>query len=343
MKALVKTKKGEGFIEVREVPVPECGPDEVLIKVEAAGICGTDLHIWHDKMVYWPPVIMGHEFSGQVVKVGKNVSHWKEKDKVVAEPHTKACGVCYLCRSGNIHICPHKKAIGWGINGAFAEYIKMPSYLLHRIPENLSYNEAALTEPLAITVNCVLLTAGVKAGDVVIIEGAGTIGLMAAMIAKIAGAEKVIVTGVTQDENLRLKKARELGFETVNVEKENLEEVVFSLTQGKGADLVVEAAGVENAVNTAIKITKRLGKIAILGITGEKKINVLWDEAVFKGLDVKFCFSSNFESWERALSFMSQRKVEVLPLITHTGTITQWEKIFGELERGEGIKGLFIF
>lgn len=343
MQALVKIKKGEGFIEVRDVPEPECSPNEVLIKVKAAGICGTDLHIWHNKMIYWPPVIMGHEFSGEIVKTGKSVAGWKKGDRVVAEPHTRACGVCYLCRSGNIHLCPHKRAIGWGIDGAFADYVKMPFHLLHRIPENVSYEEAALSEPLAIAVNCVILNSGVKAADTVVVEGAGAIGLLAGMTARAAGAKEVIITGVTQDEKLRLKKAKELGFKTVNVEKEDLNKLVLDLTEGRGADVVIEAAGVETSVNAAIQIAKRLGKIAIIGITGEEKINVSWNEAVFKALDIKFCFSSNFDSWERALFFMSKRKVQTSALITHIASIREWKKLFTELEEGKGIKGLFTF
>jgi len=343
LKALVKTKKGQGFIEIQEVPVPRCSPDEILIKVKAAGICGTDIHIWHDKMIYWPPVIMGHEFSGEIVEVGDNVKGWRRGDRVVAEPHTRACGVCYLCRSGNIHVCPHKRSIGWGIDGAFADYIKMPSNLLHKIPDNVSYEEATLSEPTAIVVNCILLTAGIRAGDIVVVEGAGTIGLLSGMVAKAAGAERVIVTGIEQDEELRLKTAKRLGLDTINVEKENIEERILALSGGKGVDLVVEAAGVEASVNTAIKITKRLGKIAILGITGQEKVNVCWDEAVFKALDIKFCFSSTFDSWERSLSLMSKGVIKLSPLITHTASLEDWEKVFGELEKGKGIKGLFIF
>ncbi|MBE0478056.1 alcohol dehydrogenase catalytic domain-containing protein [Candidatus Aerophobetes bacterium] len=343
MRALVKTKKGKGFIEIEDVPIPHHSSNEVLIKVKVAGICGTDIHIWHDKMLYWPPVIMGHEFSGEIIKVGADVIGWKVGDRVVAEPHTRACGVCWLCRSGNIHICPHKRSIGWGIDGAFAEYIKMPSHLLHKIPGNVSYEEAALCEPAAIALNCVLLTSRVKPGDFVVVEGTGAVGLLAAMAARAAGAGKIMITGVEQDEKVRLKVARELGFETLNVERENIQEKVSILSKEKGADLVVEAAGVEASIDTAIKITRRMGDIAILGITGQKKVNILWDEAVFKVLNIRFCFSSTYESWERCLFLMSERIINTSPLITHTATLEEWEKLFSQLEKGNGIKGIFIF
>ncbi|MBC7189479.1 alcohol dehydrogenase catalytic domain-containing protein, partial [Candidatus Aerophobetes bacterium] len=262
MQALVKTRKGKGFIEVRDVPVPAYSPDEVLIKVKAAGICGTDIHIWQDKMLYWPPVIMGHEFAGEIVEVGENVKSWQKGDRVVAEPHTKSCGVCFFCRSGNIQICSNKRAIGWGIDGAFAEYIKMPVKLLHRIPDNVSYEEAALCEPLAIVIDCLILNTGIKAADTVVVEGAGPIGILSAMLAKAAGAAEVIITGTKKDEKLRFEVARELGFKTLNVEDKGWEEEILTLTQGRGADIVVEAAGVEASANAAIRIARRLGKIA---------------------------------------------------------------------------------
>jgi len=344
MKALVKTRKGEGFIEIQEVPMPDYSANEVLIEVKAAGICGTDIHIYHDEYPYWPPVTMGHEFSGKVIEVGKNVKQWKKGDRVVGEPHTKACGICYLCRTGNIYICPHKRSIGWGIDGAFANYLKMPSHLLHKIPEELSYEEAALTEPTAVAVSSVLLTGKVEPGDIVVIEGPGPIGLLSAMAARAAGASKVIIAGIESDEKVRFKIAKTLGFtELVNVNKEDIVEETHHLTQGRGADLVVEASGAEISINKSIQITRRLGRIIVLGITGKKQVSVNWDEAIFKGLDIKFCFSTTYPSWGRALSLMAKELIEVSPLITHKVNLGEWEKTFNDLEKGNGIKGIFVF
>jgi len=154
MKALVKTARCPGNIEVREVPVPILTePDWVLIKIKAAGVCGTDLHIWHDQFPYWPPVTIGHEFSGEVVDIGKSVTNVKICDRVVSEPHSMNCGLCEYCRQGMVQMCAHKRSPGWGIDGAFTDYLKMPAQLIHRIPEGVSYELAALAEPLAIAVH----------------------------------------------------------------------------------------------------------------------------------------------------------------------------------------------
>jgi len=343
MKALVKTQKGKGFIQIQEVPVPDYSADEVLIEVKAAGICGTDIHIYHDEHPYYPPVILGHEVAGTIVEVGQDVRGWNVGDRVVAEPHAKACGTCYLCRGGNIHMCPERRSIGWGIDGGFADYLKMPPHLLHKIPDGVSYEEAALTEPTAVAVNSVLLTAKIEPGDVVVVEGPGPIGLLSAMVARAAGADKVIVTGIDCDEKVRLKTARTLGFEAVNVEGANIVEKVLRLTQGRGADLVIEASGAEFSINKAIQIARRLGRVLILGITGKKQVSVSWDEAIFKGLDVKFSFSTTYFSWERALSLIAKGSIKVSALITHKVNLEEWEKTFNDLKEGKGLKGLFVF
>ena len=198
------------------------GPGEVLIEVKACGICGTDVHVLHDSFPYWPPVILGHEFSGQVVETGPDTHYYKVGDRVVGEPHTQACGHCYLCRTGNMQICPDKRSPGWGIDGAFTKYLKMPEHLLHRIPDDMSFDVAALVEPTANTVHDVVERARVEAGDFVVVLGPGPIGLLAAMTARAGGARHVVIVGTPADEALRLNKARELGFETVlNVSKTN--------------------------------------------------------------------------------------------------------------------------
>jgi D-arabinose 1-dehydrogenase-like Zn-dependent alcohol dehydrogenase len=140
MLALVKTGKGKGLVELKEAPIPLINENEVLIEVNAAGICGTDLHIYHDEFLYWPPVILGHEFAGVIAAKGDDVTDWDVGDRVVGEPHTLACGKCWLCRTGNRQICPKKRSPGWGIDGCFAKYMRYPEpELLHRIPETLSF------------------------------------------------------------------------------------------------------------------------------------------------------------------------------------------------------------
>src|SRR6056297_3341060 len=205
MKALVKTEKGKGNIEIQDVPEPQNAPDEVLIEVKACGVCGTDIHIMHDQFPYWPPVIMGHEFAGEIVQVGDEVEGWEVGGRVVGEPHTKACGECDLCRTGHVQICEHKRSPGWGIDGAFAKYLAYPTHLLHEIPDDMSFTHAALVEPTANIVTDVLERATVEPEDFVVVIGPGPIGLTAAMAAKGQGAREVMIVGTPADVDLRLK------------------------------------------------------------------------------------------------------------------------------------------
>jgi L-iditol 2-dehydrogenase len=343
MLALVKTAKGVGNIELREVPVPKYGPNEVLIEVKAAGICGTDIHVKHDAFPYWPPVILGHEFSGQIVEVGAEVTDYKVGDRVVGEPHNKACGKCYLCRTGNIQVCNSKRSIGWGIDGAFTKYLPMPDHLLHKIPDNVSYEEAALVEPTSNVVHDVLERGRVEPEDFVVVFGPGPIGLLAAMVARAEGARQVVIVGTPKDEDLRLPVARELGFtHIINVAQVDPVEKVLELTDGRGADLVVEASGAAPAINQAFDVVRKKGRVTAIGMTGKEDIRFAWDKAISKACDLYFNLSTSYTSWDRSLSLISGGKINVKPLITHTEPLTNWEKVFDDIENQRGLKALFI-
>lgn len=339
MLALVKTKKGINNIELKDVPEPQNTDNEVLIEIKAAGICGTDIHIKHDKFPYWPPVILGHEYSGEIVKVGKNIKKFKIGDRVVGEPHTKACGICYLCRTGNIQICPNKRSPGWGIDGAFTKYLVAPEHLLHKIPDNVSYEEAALIEPTSNVVHDVLERAKVEPEDFVVVFGPGPIGLLAAQVAKAAGARYVIIAGINCDEELRLKTARELNIDSViNIEKTDLIKTVFELTNGLGADLVVDASGSENAIKTGINILRKKGRFCAIGMNSKEEINFPYNMAMFKVIDMYFCLSTSYTSWERSLSLVSRGAINLKKIITHIEPLTNWEKAFQLIEEQKALK-----
>lgn len=344
MKALVKVAKGEGLVELREVPVPFLPDDYVMIEVKVAGVCGTDLHIFHDQFPYYPPVVLGHEFSGEIVEVGSKVKDWHVGERVVAEPHTLACGVCGYCRTGNLYLCPHRRSIGWGIDGAFARFLPMPARLLHRIPEGVSLDEAALTEPMAVAVRAVMMNSKVEPGDVVVVQGAGPIGLLAAMAAKAGGASRVVVFGMGEDAKVRLPVARQVGADhAVNLnEMPDAVQFVQDLTGGRGADLVVEAAGAAEAVVNSIRMVRRQGRIAAAGLTGKPMTGIPWDEAVFKACEIKFTFSTTYDSWARSLSLMDSRTIDVRPLITRRVPLADWRATFEMLDNREGIKCLLI-
>ncbi len=343
MKAIVKYKKGDGFIELREVARPVIGSEEVLIKVKATGICGTDIHILHDEFKYSVPVIMGHEFSGEITEVGKKVKGWKVGERVVSELHAGACRVCRLCRTGNYQICPEKRPIGSGQDGAFAEFIKVPSWLLHRIPEGVSLEEAALTEPTAICVHCILEKTGIETGDFIAILGPGPIGLLAAQIVKSAGASYVLISGTSRDANIRLRLASKLGIDyIVNTDEEDSVSKVRQLTNGTGADVVVEASGSPLAINQSFQMVRRGGRISAPGMTKEERVEIAWNMGIMKGIQITLPFSSGYTSWEKALGLIASKKINVTSLITQRFPLKDWSKAFSLARESQAIKVLLI-
>lgn len=344
MEALVKTKHGRGFMAIKEVKNPEPDNNEVLIKIKAAGICGSDVHFYDGSLTHClPPVILGHEFSGEIIQVGDAVTRFSPNDRVVSEPHKGGCGLCMFCQTGQMEVCPEKRAIGYKIDGAFAPYITMPEASLHRIPDHLSFEHAALAEPLAVVIKGVLERTKVKPEDFVVVLGCGPVGLLAANAVKAGGARSVMITGTDLDEGTRLKAARQMNIDHVlNIQQKNIKEAVLSLTNGIGADLVVEACGVEAAINQAFDILRTDGRIAAIGHTGRDSLSVPWETGLQKAAHVTWSFSSNWSSWERAVSMLSCNKIEADQIVTDTFPLKEWKAAFESLERLEAIKVLLL-
>lgn len=339
MRALVKTACGPGNLELLDVPVPQIEAGEVLVGVRACGICGSDLKIQDDQHPYTPPVVIGHEFAGEIVEVGGNVSGWKVGDRVVSEQHVKACGRCRQCLTGNAFACSSKRAPGYFTDGAFAEFIKVPAWLLHRIPENMSYVEAAFTEPSAVAAHGMLDRTGIAPEDVVLILGCGPIGLVAGKMAQVSGASKVIITGVDRDETARLPKARELGIDhVVNVMQTDLAGLVNDITHGEGADVVIELSGAPPAISQAFQLARRLGRVGIIGQPPADEIKIPYRQAMFRALTVSFSYSSKYTSWERVLSLFERGAIRPAQFITHVLPLEEWERGFGLSRSGEAVK-----
>ena len=339
MRALVKTAAGPGNLELQEVSVPRIEAAEVLIRVRACGICGSDLKIQDDQHPYTPPVVIGHEFSGEIIEVGQDVSGWSVGDRVVSEQHVKACGHCRACLTGAAFACSSKRAPGYFTDGAFTEYIKVPAWLLHRIPSNLSFVEAAFTEPSAVAAHGVLDRTGILPEDVVLVLGCGPIGLVAARMAQTAGASHVIITGVDRDEKARLPKARELGIDhVVNVMQEDLAGVVNNLTDGEGADVVIELSGALPAIRQAFHLARRLGRVGILGQPPTDEISIPYRQAMFRALTVSFSYSSKYTSWERVLSLFGRGAIRPAQFISHVLQLEQWSTGFDLARSGEAVK-----
>ena len=343
MRGLMKTTKGPGNLELKEIKDPKPKKDEVLIEVAAAGICGTDVHIKHDQTFYTPPVILGHEYSGKVVEVGSDVTEIVVGDSVVS-PATAYCGKCYQCKTGHMNRCTSatKRILGTSrANGAFAKYLTVPEYIIHKVPKGVPMEEAALAEPTACVVHSVIDKSPIMPGDVVVVQGPGTMGLLAAQIAKAMGAGKVIVTGVSADQ-WRFDIAKMIGVDvTLDVQQDqNPLQTVLNETDGRGADVVIEASGACIACNQALDFVKVAGHVTLLGIRG-RPLDIDLDAIAIKELTMSGTWGTLPSSWVTTLRLMESKKIDVAPLITHRISLDDWEKGFELMEKQQAIKVLF--
>jgi len=340
LKALVKFARGEGNVELKDIGKPKCAEGEVLVGVEVAGICGTDIHILHDQTFYTPPVVIGHEYCGKVVEVGEGVEGIEVGERVTS-PATVPCGVCFPCRTGHQNRCigSNKKILGVsGANGAFSEYVAVPVKIIHKIPQNVSSESAALAEPIACVVHAAIERVNVEPGETVVVQGPGPMGLIATQIVAIQGAGLIIVTGTSADEE-RLRIAKKLGANvTINVEKENTIKLVSDLTSGLGADIIFEASGSPAARRQAFELVRRCGRIGYIGLTGRPKEVANLDSVVEKELELVGSWGTVWTSWKTTLTLLASGKIKTAPLISHRLSLDDWEKGFNFMDRKEGLK-----
>jgi len=342
MKALVKYAPGAGNVAVRDVPVREPGPADLLIRVKYCGICGTDLHIEADEFPNTPPVVMGHEFCGRVVRAGAEAAaRFPPGTRVVGELHTGACGRCALCLAGKPHICESKAALGSKTDGAFAEYLTLPAWLAHPVPEGVPWEVASVTEPLAISAHCLIERGGVTAGQSVLISGSATMGLMATIWASRLGAGPIIVAGTDQDAPERLALARALGAaHTVNVQRQSLADVVREATAGLGVDVWIECSGAPSAIAGNLDLVCKAGRVVLIGLVGSESIPVPWNTLLYKELDLVGCFSSPPSAWEKALAVEAAEAPRLRRTVTAILPLERWQEGFAMVRRGEGVKVL---
>ncbi len=344
MKALVKFGNKDGEVEIQDIPVPEIGPYDVLLKVKSASICGWDIEMWRHRMAnpVKVPVVQGHEFSGIVEKIGSGVTKFKEGDRVVSETAAYICGECTYCLSGNYNLCPRRKGFGYGVDGAFTDFVKVPQRCLHKIPDNISFDHAALTEPACVAYNALIKMSHIIPGKPVLIIGPGPVGLFCLQIAKIAGANPIIMVGTSIDKD-RFSVARILGVDQlINVEKEDVREKVLKITNGDGFDLVVDAAGNEKALKLAVDTVTRLGQITKIG-WGPKPINISLDPIISKGARIQGTFSHTWNTWEDVLSLIGRGKIVMEPMITRRIKLDEWEETFKDIEQCKLVKAVMNF
>jgi L-iditol 2-dehydrogenase len=336
MKAVVKTQEGPGHIEYKEVERPNLLPDAVEVEIKQAAICGTDINIWHGKHRTNPPVILGHEACGVISRVGDQVQGWQPGDRVTLETAAEVDGTCLYCRIGIYQLCVNRRGLGTKRNGAFTKYCVVRPDILHHLPENVSFEAGALSNPFAIGLRAVSARAKVKAGDIVLISGIGGVGLVALQVAKLEGAT-TLVLGLTRDEE-RLGLAQRLGADVViNVEEQSPDEIVLEMTDGYGADVVLECAGAQVSVETCFRLVRKHGTFGAIGVFPDP-ITVNYGAVVSKELTLVGSYGHEWTGMERANSLLSEGKLDGDILISHKFPISEWRSAFEIMERGEGIR-----
>ena len=339
MKALIKYAPGNGNVEIREVDEPVCGPDQIKLEIGFCGVCGTDLHVLHDTFRNYPPVILGHEFAGTVVEVGKKVTGIVQGDRgAVLGATAVTCGQCQYCRSGHFIFCSNRRGMGHGVNGAFARYVIIRPDQFYRIPSRLTIEEAALSEPFAAAVQAVAEVTDLRLGDTVLVSGPGPIGLLCLKLL-VAQGIKTLVAGANGDD-LRLKAALEFGASAViNVSKQNPLESIQEQTNGKGIDVAFECAGNEQSVRGCLMALRPMGRYTQVGICG-RDINFPIDQIFYKQLRLtgSVCYTAG--TWQRMMNIFAQGKIRVDDLISAKLPISDWEKAFALCTQRECLKVL---
>lgn len=333
MKALMKTGAGPG-LEMVEVDVPTPGRGECLVKVEAASICGTDLHIyqwdeWASSRLN-PPLIVGHEFAGRVVAVGDDVHHVKVGDYVAGEGHL-FCGHCYYCRTGMAHVCEHGQIIGVDTDGCFAEYIRMPAVNMWKLDDDVPPAVGAIHDPLGNAVHTVM-TAGVSGAHVAIV-GCGPIGLCAIPVAKKLGAAAVFALDVNP---YRRELAEQMGADAVLAAGPDEDPVsrVRELTRGLGADVVLEMSGHEAGIDSGLDMLRKGGRIVLLGLPSGAVTLDLTEKVIFKEVSLHGVNGRRlFETWYQ-MSQLLRGGLDVTPVITHQFAMEDYEQAFATLMEG---------
>ena len=339
MKALVKTAKGPGCMEILDIEEPRTGPGQVKVKVVRAGICGTDVHIASGEFFhYLPPLALGHEFAGTVAEVGEGVEGIAVGERVTAEPTKSTCGACPHCRSGAYNRCDQRDIAGVVSHGAFTDYVVTRAASIHKLPASVSFTAAALTEPLAVCVHGVTEQCSIREGDTVLVCGPGPIGLACLQVARAFGA-RVVVAGALRDIH-RLALAERLGAErTVTAEGEALRSTVTELTKGWGVDMAIEAAGAPSAFRTCLESVRKGGQILQIGIPG-RPVEVNMDQVAWKEVRIAGTFGQKDTAWRTAIHLMAERRVDMEALVSDILPLHDWESGFRLAEGGGGVKVL---
>ncbi len=319
-----------------EVDQPGPGYNDLLIRIHKTAICGTDMHIYHwdewSQKTIPVPMVVGHEYAGEVIEMGQEVRGFAVGDRVSGESHI-TCGHCRNCRAGRRHLCRNSVGVGVNRSGCFAEYLVIPAYNAFNLPDEISDDLAAVFDPFGNAVHTALSFDLV--GEDVLITGAGPIGIMAGAVARHVGARHVVITDLNE---YRLKLARKMGVtRTVNVENENLDDVMGELGMTEGFDVGFEMSGVPSAFRDMLTCMNHGGKVALLGIPPQEMI-IPWPEVIFKGLVIKGIYGREmFETWYKMASLL-QSGLDLSPIITHRYPVDDFQRGFDTMASGQSGK-----
>ncbi|WP_336339462.1 zinc-dependent alcohol dehydrogenase [Haloarcula brevis] len=341
MKAIVQT--GPRAVEVQERKQPEPGPDEILVEVHSAGLCGSDAGAYSYEGGYeWIPVprIMGHEYSGRVAEVGDDVETFEVGQKVVEEP-IHDCGHCFQCKNGQENVCQNFSITGMHGDGAYANYTLVEERHLHAVPEGVPLREAAITEPTSIATRAVLDQSRLTSGDNVLVEGPGPIGVLTAIVADSVGAN-VVVSGLEKDATYRLPLLEEQGIDTVNVQSRDLEAVREERTDGLGFDLVFDTTGHHTGVEEAVDYVRKGGQIVVVGIPGEES-DIFLPPVVRGEVDINTSYGSKWRNFEQALRLMESGGIDIDAILDTSYSIDEAGAAFEAFLASETCKPVFTF
>jgi threonine dehydrogenase-like Zn-dependent dehydrogenase len=353
MKALVKygSKLLVGGYKYIDVPIPTIGPDDLLIEVKAAGICGSDReHFGIDNGSTELLAIWGHEFSGVITRTGKNVIDWKVGDRVVSENTGYVCGKCHACSVGNFLVCPEKKSLGLGMDGGFTKYVKIPGQImqihkncLFRIPDNISFEEAAVLEPISNAYMALAQRSNLLPGEDVVIFGAGTLGLCSVQIAKIMGAANIILVGFKADHEVRFKVAERLGAtHLIAGDEENVGTRISQIAGKNGIGLVVDCAGTPTVLKQALEIVRSNGQIIRVGL-GRTPLDFSINELSRKAINLIGHMGYDTTSWKNSINLLKKGKIDVKSMITHRLPLSKWEEGFKLMINKKAIKVILFY
>jgi alcohol dehydrogenase/L-iditol 2-dehydrogenase len=333
--AVVNFAPEAGSVEIREIEAPEIGDEDVLLEVAAVGVCGSDLHQWTADHS-WPvnyPVVLGHEFGGRIVRAGSGVTHWKEGDRVVSETAAIISADNPMSRRGLYNLDPTRKGFGYGVNGAMTKYVRVPSRILHHVPDGLPFEQACLTEPCCVAYNAVVRNARIEPGDRVVVLGPGTIGILCAAMARLCGAQVALV-GLPKDAH-RLEIARGYGCEIIIGDAKP-----WAMERdGLGCDGVIDAAGASATLKIALDIVRPAGWISKVG-WGPQPLGFNLDPLVQKNITLQGSFSHNWPIWERVIALLASGQLDVRPIIGGVWPVTEWHEAFEKMHSGEVVKSV---